>query len=85
MTRKELEAWQFRMAHIIERHVQMSYDMQGFTDIAPIDMKPVQDMLHDALSDACGKAWARLDPLTWMNEPNDGTRSDDLHDGRYGT
>ncbi len=83
MTRDDLTRWQKRMVHICARHIQTSYEIQGFDGVADIDMKPIEDTLNDAISDAVGKAWKALDPYAWTNEPRDGTRSDDLHDGRY--
>ncbi len=83
MTRSDLEKWQARMTHIVLRHIETSYRIQGFDGIAPFKASELEPYLKDGLSDACGKAWAALDPHAWMNEPGDGTRSDDLYEERY--
>ena len=80
MTRSDLETWQARMVHIVMRHVQMSYNMHGFNDVAPFKGSELEPFLKDGISDACGKAWAALEPMAWMNEPGDGARSDELYD-----
>jgi hypothetical protein len=80
MSRLQLELWQRRMCHIVLRDIQIAYERAGFAEIAPFNASCLEPFLKDGLSDACGKAWAALDPQAWMNEPGDGTRSDDLYE-----
>jgi hypothetical protein len=83
LTRDDLLAWQNRACQVVMNVILSSYKVRGFHDVAPIPMDELEGGLMDFLADITMNAWNELDPDKWMNEPNDGTRSDDLHDGRY--
>ena len=84
LTRDDLLAWQNRARQVVMNVILSSYKVRGFHDVAPIPMDELEGGLTDFLADITMKAWAALDPHAWMNEPGDGTRSDDLYEQGFG-
>lgn len=69
--RDDLKAWEAKAVHKALRMIVQDYEANRFDEVAPLDLKALEDHLVDAVGDAAFPAWKELDPVESLADEAD--------------